>query len=270
MVLELIKYPDTYIRRISGNVRFFDDTLHTTVENMCDTMKFYGLSALSAIQVGIDLNIIVLEEQTEYKIYINSRILKHSDATIETERSLYYEGISVDIERYNKLTVIYEDIDGQANSCDFEYPIARIFQQQLDFCFGSTFVDRVDKETRQRILDYLASSVSKKDYSASCPTIFYRDYIKRAINYLLFAMAISFIIPFFVDKSAQKSVYSAESYLVWLIPILIIVYFIYSQYETKKYRQCTSCQIGNILGSIFVMLIQLVFILVGIFAWMKP
>jgi hypothetical protein len=30
----------------------------------------------------------------------------------------------------------------------------------------------------------------------------------------------------------------------------MIIYFIYAQFEAKKYRQCSSCQIGNQIGII--------------------
>jgi len=32
--------------------------------------------------------------------------------------------------------------------------------------------------------------------------------------------------------------------------LLMIGFFFYAQYEAKKYKQCTSCQIGNNIGVI--------------------
>ncbi len=270
MVKELVKYPDPSIRRISGNVRFFDDNLRAVVSDMIDTMKANNLKALSAILIGIDLNIIALNRGNGYEPYINSRIIKHSKKTTATERSIYYDGISVDVERYEKITVVYEDLDANVHNCDFEGEEARIFQQHLDHCFGSTFVDRVDKEVKQRINDYLEFGLVKDSSNGSCPTVFYRDYIKRAAKYTMLAIFLTFIVPFFTKGALLEYIYAIEKYIVWLVPALIIGYFFYAQYESQKYKQCTSCQIGNILGSVFIMFLQLLIILLGVFIWMQP
>jgi cadmium resistance protein CadD (predicted permease) len=39
--------------------------------------------------------------------------------------------------------------------------------------------------------------------------------------------------------------------------ILLVIYFFYAQYEGKQYKNCTSCQIGNIIGTTAIGLAKL-------------
>jgi len=101
MIRELIRYPDPTIRLISANVRFFDDELRAWITDMIDTMRANDLEALTAILIGIQYNVIVMKEGEEYVPYINARLIKQSAKQTFTERSLYYPGISVEVDRFS-------------------------------------------------------------------------------------------------------------------------------------------------------------------------
>lgn len=268
MIQNLIKYPDPTIRLISANVRFFNDELKQWITDMIDTMKAHDLSALSAIMIGIQYNIIVMKEADSYTTYINGRLIKHTGMSTQTERSTYYEGISVDVDRFEKVTVIYEDEKAEPHHRDLEGEEARMFQQQLDYCFGSTFVDRVDRERKQQINDYLKEGLVKG--GASCPTIFYRDYFKRGAKYLMGIIILSFITPFFVSVDIGEWVYKIDSAALLLVIALMIGYFFYALHESRQYKQCTSCQTGNIIGTLFILMAQWLFVSAGVFFWMAP
>jgi len=268
MIQPLLKYPDPAIRLISANVRFFNDELRTWITDMIDTMEANDLDALSAIFIGVQYSIIVLKEAGIYTPYINARLIKHSGVSTQTERSVYYEGISVDVDRYENVTVVYEDENGEPHHRDLIGDLARIVQQQIDYCFGSTFVDRVDKEMKQRINDYLEYGLVAD--GGSCPTVFVRDYFKRGVKYLISGMFLSLATPFFVSKSIQEWIYWIDMIALVGAVLLMIGYFFYAQYESKLYKQCTSCQMGNIIGTVAILAFQLLIVSLGIFYWVAP
>jgi len=235
---------------------------------MRDTMIANDLEALSAILIGIQYSIIVIKEGDDYLPYINARLIKHSQIVNKTERSIYYEGISVDVDRYNQVTVVYEDENAVVCYRDLEGDTARIFQQQLDYCFGSTFVDRVDREMKQRINDHLEFGLVKD--GSSCPTVFFRDYFKRGARYLMGGMMVTFLLPFFASDSLIKWGYLMDKYLILGVLFLMIGYFFYAQYESRKYKQCGSCQTGNIIGTLAILMGQLVVVMLGVFLWVAP
>ncbi|MFZ5375636.1 MAG: peptide deformylase, partial [Campylobacterota bacterium] len=129
MIREIIRYPDPRIRLISANVRFFDSELRASITDMIDTMKANDLDALTAILIGIQYNVIVMKEGESYVPYVNARLIKQSEKAVFTERSLYYPGISVDVDRFTRVTVIYEDTEGNPCHRDLEGEEARRFQQ---------------------------------------------------------------------------------------------------------------------------------------------
>lgn len=267
MVLELLKYPDERIRLISGNIRFFDESLHNIITDMVDTMKANNLEALSAMQIGIQYAVIVLKEGDNYKPYINLRILGKSGETTETERTPYYENISVDVPRHEKIKIFYENEKGEAQYADLESAKARIIQHQLDYNYGSTFVDRVDKETKKRINEHLPQGLVKSSNS-SCPTVFYRDYIKRIYKYVMLAVWFSFLVPFFTeDATLLKTLFLIDKIALGSVPLLVIAYAVYAYYESEKYKQCTSCQTGNIIGTVGFALLQWLILNIITFFW---
>jgi peptide deformylase len=268
MIQPLLKYPDARIRLISSNVRFFNDELRAWITDIIDTMRAHELDALSAILIGIQYNIVILKEADNFIPYINGRLIKHSGMSNQTERSVYYEGISVDVDRYENVTVVYEDEEGKQHYRDLSGTQARIFQQQLDYCYGSTFVDRVDKEMKERINEYLEHGLVAD--GGSCPVVFYRDYFKRGVKYLISGMFLSLAAPFFVSAEVQEWVYRIDLLALIAAVVLMIVYFFYAQYESRVYKQCTSCQTGNIIGTVAILTFQLILIGSGIFLWVAP
>lgn len=268
MVLELLKYPDERIRLISGNVRFFDESLHNIITDLIDTMKANGLEALSAIQIGIQYAVVVIKHGEEYKPYINLRIISKSGETVETERTPYYDNISVDVPRHDKIKIFYENEKGEPQYADIEGHLSRVIQHQIDYNYGSTFVDRMDKETKKRIGEHLSEGLVSSSNS-SCPTVFYRDYIKQTYKYAMLAIWFSFLLPFFTDeRGILEKLFLFDKIALSFVILTVIVYAVYAYYESEKYRQCTSCQTGNIIGTAAFALLQWVILSVITFTWM--
>ena len=254
MIKPLLTYPDPKIRLISANVRFFNEELHQWIEDMIDTMKAHDLTILSAILIGIQYNILVVREEDTFIPYINGRLIKHSGRTTATERSPYYPGISVDVERYERVTLIYEDSQGEVHSEDLEGQKARDIQHYMDYSYGSTFVDRVDKEMKQQINDHLEFGLVPDARGGECPTVFFRDYFLKSAKWILRIFAVSTLIAWGVGSPYLDWISSVKWYVFGSVIALMVGYFLYAQYEAKVFKQCTSCQTGNILGTTFILL----------------
>jgi hypothetical protein len=66
-------------------------------------------------------------------------------------------------------------------------------------------------------------------------------------------MFISLFLPLFnISKNTLNSWYKYDKYATIGVVALLIGFFFYAQYEAKKYKQCTSCQIGNQIGIIII------------------
>ena len=267
MIREIIRYPDPTVRLISANIRFFNDELKQWIADMVDTMKANDLDALTAILIGIQHNVIVIKEGEEYVPYINARLIKQSDKKTFTERSLYYPGISAEVDRFAKVTVVYEDENGTPLHRDLEGEEARRFQQYLDYAYGSTFVDRCDREMKKRINDHLAYGLVADSKGGSCPTRFVRDYFKRGAKIVMLLILLSFAAVFFLPQKGIEILYRVDLAALGSVPLFIIAYIAYAFYESRKYKQCTSCQTGNIIGTTAILAFQLLVVASGVLLW---
>ena len=270
MVLDLLKYPDERIRLISGNIRFFDDSLREIITDLIDTMKANNIDALSAMQIGIQYAVVVIKEDNVYKPYINLRLMGHSGEIVETERTPYYENMSVDVPRFDKIKIFYENEKGEAQYADLEGDFSRTIQHQLDYNYGSTFVDRVDKDTKQRIGEHLSEGLVESSNS-SCPTVFVRDYIKHGYKYIMLVVWLSFLVPFFTESTLiLENLFLFDKISLALVIPVVIAYAAYAYYESVQYKQCTSCQLGNVMGTVAYAVVQWLILNAITFFWIAP
>jgi positive regulator of sigma E activity len=131
-----------------------------------------------------------------------------------------------------------------------------LLQRKIDYTFGSSFLNKLSKEEKKLFTKKLEFG-SDVAISQSCPSVFKRDYIIKAINALMLAMIILLIDSLFLSDEASSQFLQYQTYLFFGVLALNVVYFFYAQYEGKHFTSCTSCQIGNIIGTSVISLIKL-------------
>lgn len=272
MIKELITYPDERIRYISADIRKYDDELFELLENMRDTMEHNALDAISAIQIAIPYSAILIKEDENILELINARLILTEGVEEIDEISPYFpKGFSAKIKRYGKIKVVYENRHGELRHLDADGELSQRLQRQIDFLFGGTLLDKLGQKERQKAEEILVSQhEGVYDFGASCPTVFVRDYFKRGAKYLLGLIALTFVLPFFITPELRGLVYTVDKFALIPIPILMVIYFMYAQHEARLYKQCTSCQIGNIIGTVAILAFQLLIVALGVFFWVAP
>jgi peptide deformylase len=271
MIKKIVTYPDQRIKITSADVRTFDEELLELIENMKDTMEANGLNELAAIQIAVPANVILLKDaQGEILELINPRIIQ-SEGTVEsTEKTGYLPGITATLPRYGKIKLVYQDRSGTQKSMDVDGDLSIRIQRKIDYTFGGTFVDKLDKKGRKRVEKELETQWGAVQ-GESCPTVFYRDYFTKGIRYLLFIVFLTLFSGIFTDDAAiLEKVYLFEEIATLLILLLIIGYFFYAQYEARTYRSCTSCQTGNIIGTVFIALVKMLLLFAAAYLFVNP
>lgn len=271
MVQKLVIYPDERINHMSTDVRSFNQTLWDVIEDMQDTMTEHHLNALAAIQIAYPYNIVLMKQGTEYKEYINPRIIKEGDKFDSTETTLYYPNATLTVPRFGTLTVVYEDRHGQQQYetiTDRDY--ATTFQRKVDYTFGGTLLDKVSKEQRERILDTLATDGYVQEEEI-CPAFSKKDYFVSFTDKLLFIMGLTLLSPLFnFSKETLDNFYTLDKVILPVVILLMVGFFFYAQYEAKLYRQCSSCQVGNNIGVIVKRVSLAVLLAIGSYFLVNP
>ena len=257
MVKEIIVYPQTPSLGYNVDIRVFDKEVLDLVQDLKDTIEANNLKALAAFQIGSSKSVIVVKkEDGEFLELINIRMFKREGTVITRESTAYFPGLSAEVKRYKKITISYQDIAGTQQYLEADGELAITLQRKYDYIFGGNFRLRLDAEEKKLFdakLEFGTDVIDKND----CPTTFKRDTLLKGFNYLLIASVIGILISFFLGDANLKLLVQAENYAMLLMLGILFVYFFYAQYEGKQYKHCTSCQIGNIIGTCLVSLLKL-------------
>jgi len=263
MVKDIIKYPTPLSVQYATDVRVFNEELFSLIEDLKDTMSENNVEGLAAFQIGNYYNVIVVKNaENEFIEMINPRLIKHSNKITTEETTAYYPNHTAPIERYENISVVYQDRNGNDKSIQASGDLSILIQRKIDYTFGATFMHKMSKAEKEKFenrLEYGVTAVSA-DY---CPTTFKRDKIIKVMNIIMGLMALGFVSSLFVhDKQLLATMWDYLFYSSFVVLFLDFVYFFYAQYEGKKFITCTSCQIGNIIGTAVIVMAKLSVIMI--------
>ena len=254
MIKQIITYPTPPSVNFSAPVRKLDKAVSEIIQDLKDTINANSLEALTAFQIGNGYNIIVIKKEDEsFLVLLNPNIVMMNGNVRTVESTSYFPGLTAHVNRYEKVSVVYEDenMQSQVIKADGEYGI--LLQRKVDYTFGSSFINKLDpteKAIFQKKLEF-GSNVAQIE---TCPTTYKRDYIVKFINLLMIVMVLVLGASFFTPETYDMWAY--QTYIGSSILVLNIIYFFYAQYEGRDYISCSGCQIGNIIGTAVISLIK--------------
>ena len=146
MYIELVKYPDVFLRKVSKDVPFpLDDKTQRLVKWMIRAMYNNHGIGLAAIQVGYPLRMFVMDVNKSFEhpqIFINPEIIKKSKESItDFEGCLSAPGKRGEVKRYIRITLKYQDEKGEEIVKTFYNLAARCIQHEMDHLEGKLCID---------------------------------------------------------------------------------------------------------------------------------
>jgi len=122
--------------------------LSSIIQQMYDVMAESGGIGLAAPQVGLDLNLFVMDWMGVKRTCINSVIMETSEETYSAEEGcLSFPNLRLDVSRPNWAMVGWFDENGEPHKTKLVGMEARVFLHEWDHCQGICFTDRVGKVT---------------------------------------------------------------------------------------------------------------------------
>lgn len=253
MIKRIIQDPTVMSLEFGAPVRHFDDTLLEIIQDLKDTIVANDLNALAAFQIGSPLAVILIQQDNDQFLeIINPVIIKREGSVSPVESTAYFPRLSATTKRYEKIKLMYEDSEGRQQFLSADGNLAITIQRKTDYLLGADFRIRMNEEEKKLFeskLKYGTDSIEHND----CPTVFKRDKILYLINYGFISGILGVFLSFFVKTEIVQTLKIAENTLMLLLLLLMVFYFFYAQYEGKKYKHCTSCQIGNIIGTLSIL-----------------
>ena len=158
-LLSILRFPDPRLTKIAAPVLEIDDSVRRLIADMAETMYEAPGIGLAATQVDVHKQIVVIdvsEGRNELLALINPRINDLQGQQEGEEGCLSVPGIYEKVERAERVTVHYQDGEGQHQTLVAEGLLAVCIQHELDHLNGKVFVDHLSQLKQTRIRNKLA------------------------------------------------------------------------------------------------------------------
>jgi peptide deformylase len=156
-IRDIVTHPAPVLRKKARKITDFGPELQSLIDDMLDTMREAPGVGLAAPQVGVPLQLIVVEygEKDEDKeseeppkqyVIANPEIIRVSgEQELGTEGCLSIPGFVGDVERPLAITLKGVNRRGKPVRVKADGWLARIFQHEVDHLNGVLFIDRAEK-----------------------------------------------------------------------------------------------------------------------------
>jgi peptide deformylase len=171
MILEIVQYGHPALRAKGRRVETIDSQIRQLAEDMLETMVDADGVGLAAQQIGIPIQMCVVDvagvrdRPSELRIggrkvdieshmplvLINPEIEPYGREKSGVEGCLSFPGLRGDIVRPVSVRVKAQDLEGQLIEFEADGLLARAVQHEHDHLHGILFIDRMDKRQRKEL-----------------------------------------------------------------------------------------------------------------------
>lgn len=155
-VLEIKKFPDPVLKKISKPVEVFDSELENFVDDLFRAMRVHDGVGLAAPQVGVSKRIAVVEYEEKSYVLINPKILEQKGIQEGEEGCLSFPGIYANVKRPQWVKIEVQDTNGEKHILEGEGYVARAFLHEMDHLNGKLFVDYLSNLKKNAIKTKIA------------------------------------------------------------------------------------------------------------------
>lgn len=151
----IVRYPDRRLAMPARPVTAFDDALRELAADLLETMRAAPGIGITAPHIGVPLRVVVLElDGKEGALtYVNPEIEWASPEMImHREGSVSMPGVNDEVQRYARVRISYQDLDGVAQSEESEALRAVCHQHEIDQLDGMFWIQRLSRLKRERLV----------------------------------------------------------------------------------------------------------------------
>ena len=154
---QIVTYPSQSLFEKTRDIpkdQITGDTYRQIGASMLEILRHKGGIGLSANQVGLPLNMCVVElSSADPKILINPRVIKQSDKMIKSrEGCLSLPGVACFVNRHKDVTVEYEDVTGETITLEATGLLSCCLQHEIDHLKGILMVNRLTEYNKSKAI----------------------------------------------------------------------------------------------------------------------
>lgn len=143
-IRRILTAEEPILRERTKRVSSFDASLHRLLDDLLETMRDAPGVGLAANQVGVPLQVAVIEIEERITELINPQIVRSSGEQLDWEGCLSIPGFVAEVKRTAKVTVKARDRHGKEFRVRGDELFARALQHEIDHLNGILYVDYLD------------------------------------------------------------------------------------------------------------------------------
>lgn len=158
-LLPILRFPDPRLRKVASPVARIDDSLRRLAADMAETMYEAPGIGLAATQVDVHKRVVVIdvsEGKDDLRVFVNPEIVTCDGLQSGEEGCLSVPGVYDKVERAERVTVRYLDLEGNEQLLEADGLLAVCIQHEIDHLDGKVFVDHLSQLKQTRIRTRLA------------------------------------------------------------------------------------------------------------------
>ena len=166
VVRRILTADEPILREKTKRVSDFDASLHRLLDDLLETMRDAPGIGLAANQVGVPLQVAVIEVNGKVTELINPKLVRRSGSMVDWEGCLSIPGFVAEVERAEKVTVKARDRLGKEFRVKGDELLGRALQHEIDHLNGVLYIDYLESlEELVRVSE--ASDTVKEEAAAS-------------------------------------------------------------------------------------------------------
>ena len=143
-IRRILTAEEPVLRERTKKVSTFDASLHRLLDDMLETMRDAPGVGLAANQIGVPLQVAVIEIEDRITELVNPQIVRSSGEQLDWEGCLSIPGYVAEVGRAAKVTVKARDRHGREFRIKGEELLARALQHELDHLNGTLYIDYLE------------------------------------------------------------------------------------------------------------------------------
>jgi peptide deformylase len=163
-LLNILRYPDARLHKVSAPVTVFDQSLKNLVRDLAETMYAAPGVGLAATQIDVHKQVLVVdvsERRDSLVVLVNPEIVEASGVSDIEEGCLSVPGVYDIVERAERVKVRAYEQNGNPFTLEAQGLLAVCIQHEMDHLKGKVFVEYLSQLKQQRVRARLAKQLRK-------------------------------------------------------------------------------------------------------------
>jgi peptide deformylase len=144
VIRAILTAEEPILRERARKVTQFDASLHRLLDDMVETMRDAPGIGLAANQIGVPLQVAVIELEEKVTELINPQLVRSSGEIVDWEGCLSIPGFVAEVKRHAKVTVKAKSRHGKEFRVKAEELFARALQHEIDHLNGILYIDYLE------------------------------------------------------------------------------------------------------------------------------